>query len=69
MLLKPNIKIILGLNFEFLSGNSMTSLTRRKKVNQNGGHQFYHVYISLGFHCKMLVRSKDLSAVECKSDA
>ena len=32
MLLKPNIKIMLGLNFEFLNGNSVTSLTRLKKV-------------------------------------
>ena len=29
-LLKPNIKIMLGLNFTFLSGNSVRSLTRWK---------------------------------------
>ena len=49
MLLKPNIKIMLDLNFAFLSRNSVTSLTRWKLVNQNGGHQFYHVYISSVF--------------------
>ena len=63
MLLKPNIKIMLGLNFEFLSGNSVMFSLGRSRLNQNGGHQFYHVYISFGFHSRMLVQSKDLSAV------
>ena len=66
MLIKPNIKNMLGLSFEILSRNSVTSLTRLKLVNQIGGHQFYHVYISYRFHSRMLVQSKDLSAVECK---
>ena len=60
---------MLGLNIEFLSENSVTSLTFGSRLNQNGRHQFYHVYISFGFHSRMLVRSKDLSAVECKNDA
>ena len=68
MLLKPNIKIMLGLNFEFLSRKSVASLSGASRLNQNGGHQFYHVYISFGFH-SLLVRSEDLSAVECKNDA
>ena len=36
------------------------------RLNENGRYQFYHVYISIGFHSRMLVRSKDLSAVERK---
>ena len=39
------------------------------RLNQNGGHKFYHVYKSFGFHSRMLVQNMDLSAVECKNDA
>ena len=64
MLLKPNIEIMLGLNFGFLSGNSVTSLTR-----WNWRTSFYHDYTSFGFHSRMLVESKDLSAAKCKNNA
>ena len=38
-------------------------------VKQNVRHQFYYVYISFVFLGRKLVRSKDLSVVECKNDA
>ena len=69
MLLKPNIKIMLGLNFEFLSGNSVTSLTRRKQVKTKMADINLSCLHKLRFYSRTLVRSKDLSAVEGKSDA
>ena len=69
MLLKPNIKIMLGLYFEFLSGNSVTSLTRQKYVKTKMADINLPCLHKLRFHSRMLVWSKDLSAVECKNDA
>ena len=40
-----------------------------KEESESIGYGFYHVYRSFGFHSRMLVRSKGLSAVECKNDA
>ena len=69
MFLKPNIKIMFGLNFEFLSGNSVTSLTRRNLVKPKWRTSILLYSHNLRFSSRILFRSKDLSAVECKNNA
>ena len=67
MLLKPNIKIMLGLNFEFFySGIVKRHSPGGSRSNPKWRTSIYHVYISFACHSTMLDRSKDLSQSNAK---